>query len=194
MDIERLKKLDLKSFDARKAIASLLAQKELLAQVVVVVCAILGVLFLAHSFMTQNAEYHRQTEALNKKIGLIDDYNGTTKKIKKFLGKVPQGLSDSLLPVRVTEMAVQNHVRVASYTPVVKKEEGVSKAVSGTVMVSAGSYKDFLRFLNSIEESNFALKVESVRLNPHTVASGDNPAKQAGLDAELEVSSVSLKE
>ena len=173
---------NIKNLDAGKIMQVALQKKDLLAQVAVVVISAIALVSMVTN--PQKQEYRQEIQDLKEKLDVMRLYDQGLKNSKLFLAGLPKGLSEEDFSSNILDYASRNHISILSFSPGSGKEEGLSKLATLQISVHAGTYKDFLAFVNAIEEAPFALRIDSCTLSGR---------EEKGIDAQMVIASVGVK-
>ncbi len=188
MNFNDFKNLDLKSIDYEALLEKLAAKKQVLVQVGILILSSVFLIVLVNAYCVQSDQYQQSIKKLNAKIGAVESYESSIKKLRGFLSHLPDALDEDALSAQIADLAVANNVAVTGFSPGGKKSDLVSEAISIGLEVRADTYKDFLFFLKALENAPFALRIDSAKL---TGPQGAGTETQV-IKAHLEVSTVKL--
>ncbi len=196
MNIQDLMKLDLQKIDLNKLIKLLLDQKQLLVQLIVIAAFIMTLIGLAGLYQEQKTQTQQQTQEFNSKIEVIKEYENVLKQLKSAESVFPQEIDEDQISSEVSDYATQTQVNILSFSSGARKSENLSDVISFQISVKAKTYKSFLAFLQAIESSPYALKVEACSIVPirgdSTESAGADNDNQ-DMDVQMTISYITVK-
>ena len=197
MNFDDLKNIDLKNIDVNSIVPALLAKKDLLAQAIAVMLAVVVLIALLGNYFSQSQGLKQQVDQLKEKVAAVKTYDDGVVKVKKFLTALPKALDDESLSNQITDFAAHDNMTILSYTPGQRKQDALSEVSTVTINVRAGTYKDFLSFLRAIEKAPYALRIDAcsvgVSAGKALGSEGAGGAQSDFVDAQIDISSVSIK-
>lgn len=145
----------------------------------------------------------QQISAMDQDIRLLQDKDQpsrdltkTTSESKAFFGALPVILPENRFITQLTTLANKRNVSVTAISPPENKEYGFFRRVTSQLTCSVNGVKDALLFINDIEQSEFALKVDSWKVRHLDAESnnarmrGEDPAGKAAANASTKLDMV----
>ncbi|MBF0484965.1 MAG: hypothetical protein HQL16_00465 [Candidatus Omnitrophica bacterium] len=169
--IKKLKSEDVREF--------LMARKfEFLAAIFVLITVFAGFYIFSNN-MAQVKDLDNKIQALQAKQEPIEKYKKTLQEKEKAFQALPPSLNESSFITQITEIARKRHVRISSFSPPEVVKMPLSSKATVRISCLAPSFKEAIYFLNDIEKSKFAMRVESWAGKP-----GDSEQVQNFTDTE----------
>jgi hypothetical protein len=195
VNLEDLKKFDIKSIEPAKIVSLVLGKKELLVQVVLVGISVTILISMIGGYFSQQKQYREDAQKLNEKIDIIQSFESGNKKIKHFLSTVPKGMTEDQFSSQITDYAAQSNTVIDSFSPGPDMSNGLSSALTVQINLRAQSYKDFLMFIKSLEQAPFSLRIDSCSLSMgNTSGSLMSGSDNNSINAVIQISSVILND
>lgn len=201
-DLSKIDIQDLQKLDYMKLLQELKKRPDVLITVVLVLVTLI---LSVNIFMKKSQELQSLQQEISKleaKDKVIAQYDTAKKELTDFLVNIPKTLLENDLINTVTDFAVARSVQIESYTPARKQSLAIYDLTSISLNVTAAEYKNIWLFVNDIEKSKYAIRVEnwsgSTDVTTRNTASrkinlSDLNPVQSGVTARLEIAAINLK-
>ena len=160
-DLSKIDIKDLQKIDYAKLLQDLKKRPDILISIVFVLATLS---FSVNAFTKKKGELsslQQEVSKLEEKIKVIDSYEAVKKELTDFLANIPEKILENDLINKVTDFAVSRNVQIESYTPMSKQSSPLYDLTSIDLNVSAPDYKNVWLFMNDIEKSKYAIRVEN---------------------------------
>lgn len=117
-----------------------------------------------------------EVQALIDKESPAHDLEKFTKEGSALFATIPAPLPENRFITQLTSLANKRNVTVASFSPPETKEGGFFRRITSQLACSVDGFNDALLFINDIEQSSFALKVDAWKIHPAVVSDQYNAA------------------
>ena len=192
MNLKELSKLDLKNIDISKAFAYLGVHTDALIRMSLVIGTVLGGFHVVNDYLEQTKIFSLRIAQMEEKLLQVMTYEKSVSSLKSFWEKAPKPINEDALVNYMTELAAKNHLDVLSFSPGQISSDKFYTINKVKFKLKARDYKDFLLFVHGIENSGYALRVESISCSLEQMA-----AQQAGstvINIQMEIASIRLNE
>ncbi|MBF0523455.1 MAG: hypothetical protein HQL24_10445 [Candidatus Omnitrophica bacterium] len=122
-----------------------------------------------------------------KLLKAINEYNTTKKNYDDFMKNFPQGLPAYQLLDELANISAQNNVHILNFSPATEKDFSQWKLALVNMTITSSDYKNMVRYIQSLEDSHYALRVERWTGSP-SQEQGEKTIK-----ATIDISSMVLK-
>ncbi len=190
MKMDDLKNFDFKNIDLSKVDINSLstqffAKKDVLGQMIVIVISVFCLISVWGSHQSQVTENQQAVEDLNKKLNAIKGYEVAIEKSKSFMETLPKEIDEDQISTQIADYALPHNIDISSFSPGTRVSQGLSELISLQITAAGKTYNDLLYFLQAIESSPYAFRVESCSIMPDRLTDG--------VTADIRISYVKLK-
>ncbi len=167
MDLKILKNLsnlqinDLKNINYQKYLKDLRKKPGVLINLGLIAFALI---FSGYTFKkSQHSVKSTRTEISNleNKLKTMETYNETQKTLKDFLDNLPPRITEDDLINLLTDFAQERNIQIESFSPAKRQSSQYYDLSSMILQTRVENYKDLWLFINDIEESPYALRIEN---------------------------------
>ncbi len=190
MDIKDLSKIDFNNIDWGKAGAYLSVHFDAVIRVSIIILTVWGLLRVLDGYVQQTKQFSVQITEMEEKLAQVAAYNKSAGGLQSFWKKAPKFLNDDLVVNYITDLATKNKVDILSFSPGQKSADKFAETNKFKFKLRAKEYKDLVFLVRSIENSGFALRLESV--NCVIEAALNSPSIL--INVQMEMSSIKLNE
>ncbi|MBF0386664.1 MAG: hypothetical protein HQL20_02275 [Candidatus Omnitrophica bacterium] len=163
--------------------------------VLVLVTGIVVWLFIT-SQLQKVSQIKSDVQLLLDKETVIAKFNKVSTEGAALMGTVPGALPENRFITQLTALANKRNVAVTAISPPSTKDSGFFRYISTQLSCSADNFNDALLFINDVDQSEFALKVDSWKVRQAGAADFSNTVNPAGasgrLDMVIVVSSIDI--
>lgn len=194
MNIQDLAKIDindLKNLDFAKIQEDILAKPDIAVNVALVLLSIFIMFQFYNGRQAEIKTLMGKLEELNKKVTMVDTYYATQKQLNEFKTDLPKGINEYKMIEELSNFASNRNVKISSYTPASRESKKYFDKVIVNLSVSTHSYKDMCMFVNDIENSDYALRLDNWHGSMEDA--GETTAENGNINAQITVASINFK-
>ncbi len=174
-----------KNIDLSKLTVNLAAKKSFLVSGVIAVVALVILAGIFNNYKISQQQFNNRARDLEQKNKVIADHDKDLKKLNDFLDTLPQQLKGDQAVQQLTDYAQSNAVEIVSVSPGQNKVDGYVSLTDVRLTVASDDYKNIVRFIRALEQSEYALRVDAFK------TSNDNKKK---FRADIQVTAVGWEE
>ena len=163
MNLTNLKNIDLKELDVNELKEYITDHKDYALSVMLLLATVFFCFTLFSNSRQSVANLKNQLNEIENKSDEILQFENSTKNLKYFIEHFPQAPAENDMVELVTSKAQVHKVVVLSYSPAQEAESGVSIKRSMQFLFNVKDYKDLIGFINDLEATKLALRIDSWR-------------------------------
>lgn len=145
-----------------KIIQQITDNKNIFLVFVVVLFFVIAAVILFGDYSSKFESYKKQNQSKMEKVSLLGEFNRSKEALDVFLKSRPKTLEGNELVSKIEEYAVANHINIIDITSRDPQRYDVYMTTAIRMNMNAKSFKELVSFLNKVETSNYALRVESL--------------------------------
>lgn len=200
MNIKDLSKLDindLKNLDFAKIQEGILAKPDLAVNVALVLLSLFAMFQIFNSRQGEIRNMKGQLEELEKKSAIVDTYHSTQKQLTDLIGSLPKGIQEDKVIDQLTDMAANRNVQILSFSPAQRESKRYYDKIVVNLNIVSNSYKNICLFVNDIEQSPYAMRLEKWSGSMEDISSLSQTTEisstQANINAQITAVSINFK-
>ncbi len=182
----------LKSFSWQDVRNFVNEQQVLALNIVIAVGSLLIVSFFMNARIQEYSKVKEDLSALEMKEDPVRQYEKTVKESARAFQAFPEALSEDQMVSFITQMAARHQIVIDEFKPPVTNFNAFYQEMTVSLVCSVSKFQDALFFVNGIETSNLAFKVNSWSVRPKDVPRDRFVDLSSGLVMSIEISSIEL--
>ncbi len=179
---------DLKGVDLSEARDKLKSRPNVLIIIGLVLVTGTGVVLLYFNFMQRSMKIAQTTKTYKEQWESAKVSKTVKAKYDKFVADFPKKISIDDLIDKVSAFAIQQNVQIIAFSPAQEVSDDYTKISKINIDVSTESYGDLIQFMQNIEQSPYAIRVDSwqSKLESTPQSSKSDSRSRRSDDQELE--------
>ena len=191
IDIKDLQKLD---FDqVREEIQN---RPDILINTLLIGVTLFAIIFFYNKYGHQTKQLKGQITELKEKLDVVKEHDQSVRELKEFTDKFPKSISNEQLIDKINEFALRHKIQILSFSSAENISEENWTSSSVIFNLSSESYVNLLLFIQDVENSSYALKIEkwSGSVRESSVRNGAKTESQNFTNVNIKIRSVRLKD
>ena len=163
MKLQDFKKIDindLKNLDFAKILEEILAKPDMAANAALVILSLFVMFQIFNGRQGEIKTLKGKLEQLEKKGAVIETYHATQKQFTAFISNLPKGVPEDTVIEKLTDFAANHDVQILSFSPAKMESKKFYDKVIVNLNIISKNYKNLCLFVNDIENSPYALRLE----------------------------------
>jgi len=192
-----LSKLDvetLKDIDYIRLKDDLLKRKDIIINTVAIIGSLIAILGIYNNNKDDFTNLSQSVTSLEKKLDAKTELLKIKKEMLNYIENIPIGVPDDELISYLNKAAITSNVQITNFSPSQTKTFKYYNTTSINLEITAKSYGDMWKFIQSIESSGLALRVDKFQSGTSSRRQRRGQSKtEYVLSTRVSISSINVK-
>jgi hypothetical protein len=154
----------------------LIAKKFEVLSVVILIAGVAGTVVISSNATNEADLLSDQVRVLREKVDPIKKYKKAEEEKSRIVQSLPRALAEDDFISTLTDIAGKRGVRITDFVPPTVQESQYFRKLTSRITCVASTFREAVSFVNDIEKSEYALRIEGWVIRPEQ-------SRSSGFDA-----------
>ncbi|MGE0267219.1 MAG: type 4a pilus biogenesis protein PilO [Candidatus Omnitrophota bacterium] len=152
---------DLKNIDFTQIQENIKSKPDILIIIALLAVSLSATMYFYVNFTKKTKDMEQKSVKYKEQLGSAEQNKTLKEKYDKFMAEFPEKIVIDDLIDKVSVFAINHNIKIISFSPAQENTDEYTKIDRININISAENYSDLINFMKNIEQTPYAIRVET---------------------------------